>query len=457
MKSIKELTKVYEEAIEKFGSDSDEVKEAFKNLTLAIKDASEDEKPEGTKKDEETDEETEKRILEKLEAKFKAKYGFKEVSKKTNGKVLSKFKSKIPEQRLKFMSYSDFDNADYDSLPENVKHGLYFQEIFAQKLHGVSKNPHFITEVVKTQTEGTDSEGGYLVPEQTLDDILSVRTSHGKIRANARIVPMTGKTLKMNSIGQVVVYNKAEEAEFTESDAVFDQQELTIAKITGLTSVTNELLADSPVSVTNLLNTEFRRAIAKREDQMGFLGDGSASYGGVTGILESANSDITTVTMSSGNVNFSDISGDDVISMIFGVTDDYRDGAKFYCNEYVLELLHKLKDSTGRYLYAEFSNPLTGEIQRTLKGYPIVLVSTMPGATDSAVSTKFLIFGSLNIGQGFIWGMRQGIRFDFSPHATLPTAGNMFTTDKVALRVVSRGTGGVRDGNALAILKTAAS
>ncbi len=76
----------------------------------------------------------------------------------------------------------------------------------------------------------------------------------------------------------------SENASFSASDASFGQQTLTAKKLGVLMVLSKELDQDQVVNLGDYLNRLAARAIAYKEDDTGFNGDGTSGYGNITGL-----------------------------------------------------------------------------------------------------------------------------------------------------------------------------
>ncbi len=300
--------------------------------------------------------------------------------------------------------------------------------------------------LTKALSEGTDSAGGFLVPTEFSNEIQRLAIDYGVARRECRKWPMKRETLQIPAGGAsgVSVAFVAENAQITESTPNFAQKTLTAKKLAGLTATSNELLADADVNVQSYLAELFAEAIAGKEDEELFSGDGT----NFTGIL--VDTDVNTVTMSSGNTSFSDITFDNLIDMEAAVTSGALSGAKFIIHRTVLAIVKKIKDTTGQYIW----QPPIGKAPGTLLGYPYIVAEKMVTTASDGVSTKFLSFGNLK--KSVALGTRKGLEMDISKHATVGS-NKLFEKDMAAVRVLERFALTITLPTALVALKTAAS
>lgn len=145
--------------------------------------------------------------------------------------------------------------------------------------------------------EGTDSYGGYLVPEQFRQELLTVMETKGIIYPRAVKIPMETNTIKIpylnafdRSSGHVyggIYWSWTDElAQLSETRPSFGRTELSLEKITGLAFSSSELLEDSPFSMEMILRRGFSDGLIFALEDAFLAGDGTSVP--ITGILESS-------------------------------------------------------------------------------------------------------------------------------------------------------------------------
>jgi len=142
----------------------------------------------------------------------------------------------------------------------------------------------FVRLTIKALSEGTDSAGGFLVPEQFAAGIEQVALESAIVRPRARKMPMTRDTLNYPIVkdtshsssvhGGVIAYWTEEAGTKTTSQPAFDRIKLIAKKLTGFTYASDELLEDSAVSLEALLIKLFADAITWYEEEAFWQGNG---------------------------------------------------------------------------------------------------------------------------------------------------------------------------------------
>ena len=87
---------------------------------------------------------------------------------------------------------------------------------------------------LKQMSEGTDSEGGYLVPEEFLPTLVRLVEVYGLVRRGATVIPMSRDELNMPSLASgITTYWVGENSSITSSQPVFGQVKLVAKKVGG--------------------------------------------------------------------------------------------------------------------------------------------------------------------------------------------------------------------------------
>lgn len=148
-----------------------------------------------------------------------------------------------------------------------------------------------IDQRLKALSEGTDTAGGYLVPEQWAAGIESISLESAIVRPLARKMPMTTDTLNYPTVtdtthsssvhGGVIAYWTEEAGAKTPSQPTFGRVKLIAKKLTGFTYASDELLEDSAVALEALLLKLFGEAITWYEEESFWQGNGAGQPLGI--------------------------------------------------------------------------------------------------------------------------------------------------------------------------------
>lgn len=311
-------------------------------------------------------------------------------------------------------------------LPTARKHGFGFQDAkaakqFVELSRAIFQKDHL---VAKDMTEGVDSEGGYTVPGEYRNVLLSLMETYGLARQRCTVIPMSRDELTMPKLtGGVQVYWIGEGKTIGQTQPSFGELKLAVKKMAAMVPITSELLEDTAMAIANLLATLFAQALAKEEDRVTFMGDQAGASDPFTGMIHDPG--VNVHTLPGGSTAFTAVNADHLADVIASLTPVQIAGAEWYMHRTIFNIVRKLKNSQGDYIYAEPSS--NGE-PGTIWGYPYNLVETFPNITQSGAGQPFMFFGNMN---HYYIGDRKKMSIARSEHVG-------FAQDKVFLRVIQR-------------------
>lgn len=192
---------------------------------------------------------------------------------------------------------------------------------------------------------GTDSEGGYLVPDEFERTLIEALEEENIFRKLAKIIKTSSGDRKIP-----VVASKGsafwidEGAAYTESDDSFGQVSIGAYKLGTMIKVSEELLNDSVFDLESYIAREFARRIGAKEEEAFFTGDGE---GKPLGILAETGGAQTGVTAASATA----ITADELIDLFYSLKAPYRKKAVWVLNDSTIKAIRKLKDNNGQYLW----------------------------------------------------------------------------------------------------------
>nr|DAT74914.1 MAG TPA: major capsid protein [Caudoviricetes sp.] len=196
-------------------------------------------------------------------------------------------------------------------------------------------------QITNELSEGIDSNGGYLVPEEYDSRLIDVLTEENIMRNLATVITTSGEH-KINIAATKPAAAWIEEGQaLTFGDATFDQTTLDAHKLHVAIKVTEELLYDNAFKLESYIITQFGKALANAEEDAFLNGDGVHKPLGLfaaTGGGTVANS-------------VTSIKSDDVIDLVYALKRPYRKAASFILNDKTLASIRMLKDNNGAYLW----------------------------------------------------------------------------------------------------------
>ena len=307
---------------------------------------------------------------------------------------------------------------------------------------------------VKSQTEGTNSEGGFTVPEIVSSSLIWLRNEQGVARRYSRIYPMTSDVLNVpNASTSTTTYYPGEATAITASDIVFSQVALTAKKLAILTIVSKELNEDTVIDFGATLAQDFAYGLALAEDAAAFQGDGSGTYGGITGIMPRikalsgtfANIASMVVGAAGSGTALSSLTLANWQSMVAKLQ-PYATNPRFYMNKSIFYngVADKLIALGGNAIM-DIQNAYGAE--PTLFGIPISFVQNMPSAP--AANRDIAVLGDLSKGVAF--GDRRGVSVEVSDQVKfIEDALTFKATERYAFNVFDVGNVDATVGNQVA-------
>jgi HK97 family phage major capsid protein len=230
---------------------------------------------------------------------------------------------------------------------------------------------------------GTDTEGGYLVPEEFERTLIAALEEENIFRQMGKIIT-TGSDRKIPVVATKGTASWVdEEGAIPESDDSFGQVSLGAYKLATMVKVSEELLNDSVFDIESYIAQGFGGRIGNREEEAFIIGNGT---GKPTGILSATGGGQVGVTTAAAAA----ITLDEVLDLYYSLKSPYRRNSSFLMNDNTVKAIRKLKDSTGQYLWAPSIKESTPD---TILGRPIYTSSYVPAV---AAGAKTIAFGDFS-------------------------------------------------------------
>ena len=295
----------------------------------------------------------------------------------------------------------------------------------------------------KTQRENLNTSSGFLVPDEFQNDLIDLREKFGVFRQNAKVVPMASDTRSdPRRVNGVTAYFVGESTAAALSDKQWDRVRLTAKKLMVLTKYSNELNEDAVLNIGDDLAGEIAYAFALKEDQCGFIGDGTSTYGGIVGVTNAllkvdptgsgTPANIMGLVVASGTgyaTNYNSIVLSD-FNRVVATLPEYADvpgETKWYCSKLFWgSVMQKLATGAGGNRVAEIED---GALRKSFLGYDVVVSQVLPKV--SATSQIACLFGNLRMAARL--GDRRQTTIQMSEHAL-----NAFEQDEVVIRGTER-------------------
>ena len=251
-------------------------------------------------------------------------------------------------------------------------------------------------EVLDALQVGTDSEGGYLVPDEFEKTLVEALEEENIFRKLANVIKTQSGDRKIPVVASKGTASWVdEEGLIPESDDAFSQVSIGAYKLGTLIKVSNELLNDSVFNLEAYISKEFGRRCGAKEEDAFFNGDGTGKPTGVLHATLGAEVGVTTASATA-------ISADEIIDLFYSLKAPYRKKAVWILNDATVKAIRKLKDKNDNYLWQP---SLTAGSPDTILGRPVYTSAYMP---TIAAGHKTVLFGDFS----YYWiADRQGRTF----------------------------------------------
>ncbi|MPM55179.1 hypothetical protein SDC9_101972 [bioreactor metagenome] len=251
-------------------------------------------------------------------------------------------------------------------------------------------------EILNALQEGTDSEGGYLVPDEFERTLVQKLTEANVLRPLCHVIQTSYGDRKIPVVASKGTADWVdEEGTYPLSDDSFSQVVLGAYKLATMIKVSEELLSDSIFDIEGYVSEQFGKRIGDKEEDAFLNGNGVSKPIGILNATGGAEVGVTTVGASA-------ITGDELIDLVYSLRAPYRKSAVFVLNDTTVKLLRKLKDGDGQYLWRP---GITENAPDTILGHRIVTSEFMPSV---AAGNKSIAFGDFS----YYWiADRQGRTF----------------------------------------------
>lgn len=266
----------------------------------------------------------------------------------------------------------------------------YNQSFWNMMLGNVSAN------VMNALKEGSDADGGYLVPDEFEKQLVQKLHQENILRSISHVIQTSSGDHKIPVVAsEGTAAWLDEEAAYTESNSTFSQVTLGAHKLGTLIKVSEELLNDSAFDLTNYISSEFARRLGDAEEEAFLTGNGT---GRPTGILNDTNGAKDGITTTSATA----ITFDELIDLYYSLKEPYRKNAVFLMNDDTVKAIRKLKDKNDQYIWQPSIQAGTPDM---ILNCPVYTSQYMPTLTTG---NKSVLFGDFS----YYWiADRQGRTF----------------------------------------------
>lgn len=254
------------------------------------------------------------------------------------------------------------------------------QEAYAKDFWQMMRG-HVVVDALK---EGTDPDGGFLVPDEFENQLIQKLQEANVLRTISHVIQTNSGEHKIPVVAsEGTAAWLEEEAAYTESNTQFSQVSLGAHKLGTLIKVSEELLNDSAFDLMAYLSDEFGRRLGNAEEQAFLNGTGT---GQPTGILTDTNG----ASAGSTAAKADSLTFDDLIDLFYSLKTPYRQNAVFLMNDDTVKVIRKMKDKNDQYIWQP--SVQAGQPDRILN----CPVYTSPFMPTLSASNKPVLFGDFN-------------------------------------------------------------
>lgn len=267
---------------------------------------------------------------------------------------------------------------------------------YTKNFWNVMRSKSVSHEVMNALQVGTDTEGGYLVPDEYERTLIEALEDQNIFRQLAHVIHTSSGERKIPVVASKGTASWIdEEAAYPESDDSFGQVSIGAYKLATMIKISEELLNDSVFDMPSYIAKEFARRIGAAEEEAFFTGNGT---GRPLGILAATGGAGVGVTAAKADA----VTFDEVMDLFYSLRAPYRRNSVFIMNDSTVKALRKLKDGQGQYLWQP---AVTAATPDTILNRPVYTSTFMP---TLATGNKTILFGDL----GYYWvADREGRSF----------------------------------------------
>ena len=293
--------------------------------------------------------------------------------------------------------------------------------------------------LMKNLVQGTDSAGGFTVPEDWSTDFIELLRNYTVVRrTNPQNVGMPNGNLTLPGLesGASSGYI-GEAAAITATDAVFREVKLAAKKIASVTSMSNELLEYNAYGADTIVRDDLVAGMAVAEDAQ--LLRGTASASAPTSFLEIATDASNVVTAPTGSTLadydkcFTDL---ELVLMNNNVS---TVGATWIMSPRTYQNVSNARDGNGNKAYPEMTN-WSSDNTCMLRGKPVLVSNQVPinvGTTGADKSEIYLVQG-----RHVLLGDTRRMQMMTTQHGSVTYDGgttmiSTFSNDLTAFRLIS--------------------
>lgn len=263
-----------------------------------------------------------------------------------------------------------------DPEKKEDRSGQQYKNAFGRYL----RNAQVGYDVNNVLSVGTDSDGGYTVPDEFERTLVEALADENVFRTMATSIKTASGDRKIPIVATTGTASWVDEnAAIPESGTTFEQKTLSAYKLATMVKISEELLADSAFNLEDYMAREFARRFAVAEEAAFCTGNGTGKPTGVFDSTKGASAGITAAKTDT-------FTADELIDLFYSLRAPYRSKAMWFMNDTTVKIVRKLKDSNGQYIWQP---ALTAGVPDMILGRPYKTSVAAPEATTGNTAVLF--------------------------------------------------------------------
>ena len=263
-----------------------------------------------------------------------------------------------------------------DPEKKEDRSGQQYKNAFGRYL----RNAQVGYDVNNVLSVGTDSDGGYTVPDEFEHTLVEALADENVFRTMATSIKTASGDRKIPIVATTGTASWVDEnAAIPESGTTFEQKTLSAYKLATMVKISEELLADSAFNLEDYMAREFARRFAVAEEAAFCTGNGTGKPTGVFDSTKGASAGITAAKTDT-------FTADELIDLFYSLRASYRSKAMWFMNDTTVKIVRKLKDSNGQYIWQP---ALTAGVPDMILGRPYKTSVAAPEATTGNTAVLF--------------------------------------------------------------------
>lgn len=271
-----------------------------------------------------------------------------------------------------------------DASPKNRRATKEYHDLFFNQYCRRNKE-HLGPNVFNALEVGTDSEGGYLVPDEWATTLIRELPEMVAMRRYARVIQTRGdRNLPVQTSRGAFTWT-AEEGSFSTNDPAYNNIVVSAHKVGGIIVVSDELVQDNQYDLAGHLRMDANEEFSDKEEDAFMSGDNTGKPEGIFAATTIAGVSITGTT---GAVSATPVvTTDNIIDTYHGLPRKYRSRAAWFMSDGHVKIIRKLKDTNDQYLWQP---GLVAGVTDRLLGSPVEISDSAP---VPATASRGICFG----------------------------------------------------------------